>query len=150
MATNTTTRRSTLASIFSTLALASLGAVALVWLSVQPAQANHNDPTASFQGLATVEGENVPVGTPVSAYVRGVKVMETQTFDIDGDSVYSIDIGRDDENTKAIEGARENDLVVFHIDGHRSARDAFWQNGTIQYLDIDGQTDEPPVTIAAR
>lgn len=150
MATKSSTRRPAIVTILSTLALASLGALALAWLSIQPAQADHNDPVASFQGQATVEGENVPVGTTVSAYVRGVKVDETSTFDIDGASVYSIDIGADDLSTEAIEGARENDLVVFRIADHRADKSAFWTNGTVQYLNIDGQTEEPPVTIAAR
>ena len=151
MATKFSTRRPAILTILSTAALATLGALALAWLSITPAQATDNSPTASFQGLATVEGEDVAIGTTVSAYVRGVKVHETRTFDIDGDSVYSIDIGADDTRTEAVEGARDNDLVVFYIDQRRADAGGIWHDGTIQYLDIDGQSaDEPPVTIAAR
>lgn len=150
MATKTAARRPTIIKALSTIALASLGAVALAWMSITPAQANRTEATASFQGRATLEGESVPVGTPVSAYVRGVKVHETSTFDIDGDSVYSIDIGADDQNTEAIEGARDNDLIVFRIGEHRVEEGAIWHDGTIQTLDINGKSTEAPVTIATR
>lgn len=150
MATRSRSNRPAIVNVISTVALATFGALALVWMSIVPAQANRSNATASFQGRATVEGENVPVGTAVSAYVRGVKVDETSTFDIDGNSVYSIDIGTDDENTDVIEGARDSDLIVFRIGEHGAEESAIWRDGTVQTVNIDGKLRDEPVTIATR
>ena len=150
MATTSRIRRPAV-KLLSATVLATLGVLALVWLSIKPAQAVDHRPAACFHGKATIEGKGVPVGTTVAAYVRGVKVQETYTFDIDGNSVYSIDISADDASTEAIDGAREDDLVVFHISDRRADKSAFWHAGTVQYLDIDGQpNDAPSATIAAR
>ena len=148
----TKTSRSARVKYLAVAALAPLCALAIAGVSAQSAQADQAVAKSSLQGQATVDGRKVVVGTPVTAWVRGEMVAETRTFDIDGMSVYSLEIARDDDNTLAIEGARESELITFRIHDHMAQETGVWLSGKSQFLDLHGDSEarEEPVTIARK
>ena len=145
------TRRSARLKNLVNAAALPLCAVALMGLGNSGAQATQSAPVTSFQGVATIDGHKVPAGTPVTAWVRGVKVVETHTFDIDGTSVYALEIGQDNEDTGIVEGARTSDLITFRVQGHPTHDTSLWHAYKSQFLDLNGDTtaEQSPITIAS-
>jgi hypothetical protein len=101
---------------------------------------------SSFYGAVKVNGANVPVGTIVSAWINGVKYVETTVLLYAGDTVYSLNVPGDDPETPGIEGGVSGDIVVFHIGDQVTDQTGFWQSGTNVGLDlaytVAGELDE--------
>ena len=88
---------------------------------------------ASVWGTVKAYGLNVSEGTLVSAWIDGVKYVESTTTFAGADSVYTIDVPGDDPETPGIEGGREGDTITFgnktlnilHVPGHAPGNVAF-------------------------
>jgi len=85
---------------------------------------------ASFYGTVTVNGTDAPEGTPVSAWIDGVRYATTDAFTFDGRSMYALDVPADDPATPEVDGGRPGDTIVFHVGGLKADQTAAWQGGT--------------------
>ncbi len=102
-----------------------------------PVQAAEAPPLpSSFYGTVTLDGADVPAGTPVTAWVRGVQVAQAPSRTTDGDSVYVIDVPADDPATPQIEGGREGQAVLFKVDGYAAGQLGTWRSGVVAELNL--------------
>ena len=86
---------------------------------------------SSFYGTVRVNGDYVPAGTIISAWINGVQYLETQTLIYNGESVYTIDVAGDDPSTPGIiEGGIQGDTIAFQIGSNLAEQTAIWQTGT--------------------
>jgi hypothetical protein len=91
---------------------------------------------SSFYGAVKENGENVPVGAFVTAWINGVQYAYSTTQLYQGDTVYSLDIPGDDASTPAIEGGIPGDVVTFKINGLDTPETGVWQSGKNVMLDL--------------
>ena len=99
---------------------------------------------SSFRGTVKWNnGNNVPEGTTVSAWINGVQYAETQSQMDAGDSVYAIDVPGDDPETTEIEGGVEGDTVVFKVGDSTSSQTRTWYTGT----DVELNLTAPPTAV---
>ena len=97
----------------STLAIMVLACVLLATFTV--AKAVPPSPS-SFSGRVTINGQNVPDGTEMSAWIDGVKYATASSSTYEGHSVYLLDIPGDDPTSlDVIEGGVDDDTIVFRI-----------------------------------
>ncbi|MGD2070079.1 MAG: PKD domain-containing protein, partial [Gemmatimonadota bacterium] len=91
---------------------------------------------SAFYGAVTVGGAPVAPGTPVSAWLGGEPFAETGTFEVDGASVFRLDVPGDVADTAAVEGGVEGQEVVFRIGNAVAAETALWSDGTVTRVDL--------------
>ena len=92
---------------------------------------------SSFRGTVKWNnGNNVPEGTTVSAWINGVKYAETQSQIDSGDSVYAIDVPGDDLETPGVEGGVEGDTIVFKVGDSTAGQTGTWHTGTDVELNL--------------
>jgi len=91
---------------------------------------------SSFYGTVQINGENVEVGTVISAWIDGVQYASTTVILHEGVSVFAIDVPGDDTSTSGIiEGGKQGEPIVFKIGDLVADETAIWQTGT--YLPQD-------------
>ena len=101
---------------------------------------------SGFYGTAQVNGENVPEGTIVGAWIDGVQYATTDTIMYEGFSVYSFDVPGDDPATSGlIEGGVAGDTIVFKIGDIEALQTGTWSSGSNVNLDLSTQA----VTVTA-
>src|SRR5512137_2084430 len=110
-------------------------ATGLLLTNVAPALAVPPMPS-SFYGTVLEAGVNVPVGTPVTAWINGVQYAATTTIMNGGVSVYSLDVPGDEDGTVPVEGGVPGDTVVFHVNDLVADQTAPWQSGTNVELNL--------------
>jgi len=91
---------------------------------------------ASFYGTVTVNGTDAPEGTPVSAWIDGVRYATTDAFTFDGRSMYALDVPADDPATPEVDGGRPGYTIVLRIGGLKADQTATWHGGTNSRLDL--------------
>ena len=91
---------------------------------------------SSFYGKVKVDGENVPDGTVVEAWINGKVYTEAKTQTYQGDSVYAMDVTGDDASTNDIEGGIEGDQIEFKVAGQTAGQTGEWHSGTNTNLDL--------------
>lgn len=96
---------------------------------------------SSFYGTVTINGNNAPVGTVVSAWINGVQYAFSQTILYGTQSVYSLDVPGDDPATPAIEGGVEGDAIEFRIGGQPAQEVGYWHSGTNLPLNLSLLSD---------
>ncbi len=85
---------------------------------------------ASFYGTVKSSGENVPIGTQVSARINGVQYAVSPYTVFNGETVYSLNVPGDDPETPGIiEGGVSGDTIVFFVGSIQAAQTAIWQGG---------------------
>jgi uncharacterized repeat protein (TIGR01451 family) len=99
---------------------------------------------SSFYGAVTLDGADVPAGTPITAWVRGVQVAQAPSRTTDGDAVYVIDVPADDPATSQIEGGREGQAVLFKVDGYAAGQLGTWRSGVVTELNLDAVGHDGP------
>jgi len=91
---------------------------------------------SSFYGAVKLDGANVPDGTIVSAWIRGVKYAQTQTLTYQGDSVYAVRVPGDDAETPGVEGGVEGDTIIFRVGEATAVQTGTWHEGTDVELNL--------------
>jgi len=91
---------------------------------------------SSFYGAVTVGGSPVAAGTPVSAWVGDVPFAETGTFEVDGESVFRLDVPGDVLETAAVEGGVDGQEVVFRVGNAVAPATGTWLDGTVARVDL--------------
>ncbi|MBC7345143.1 MAG: hypothetical protein H5U03_06980, partial [Clostridia bacterium] len=104
---------------------------------------------SAFFGTVQVNGENVPNGTVVSAWIAGVKYAETTTFitlvNSQQVSVYTLTVPGDDPSTPEVEGGNEGDTVVFKVGQFQSEESGTWHEGADCELNLNVWDHNPQV-----
>ena len=85
---------------------------------------------SSFWGTVQVNGENIPEGTIVSAWIDGVQYASSESGMWEGYSAYSLDVPGDDPSTDPIEGGVLDDTIVFKIGDSEAAQTGSWVSGS--------------------
>lgn len=92
---------------------------------------------SSFYGTVNENGENVPVGTIITAWINGVQYGITESLVYLGQSVYALDVPGDDPSTVGIiEGGIHGDTVVFKIGSNLADLTGVWKSGTNQLMNL--------------
>ena len=91
---------------------------------------------SSFYGAVTVGGSPVAAGTPVSAWLGDVPFAETGTFEVDGESVFRLDVPGDVIETAAVEGGVDGQEVVFRVGNAVAPATGTWLDGTVARVDL--------------
>jgi len=91
---------------------------------------------SSFYGTVTLDGAAVPAGTPIAAWVGGLKVAETLTTLAGSNSVFVLDVPGDRPATPEVEGGREGQPILFRVGGYAAAQIALWRSGTVTPLNL--------------
>lgn len=121
------------------LALQSLGASRAI---AQPAL------PSSFYGTVKYEGQNVPVGTPITAYIENVRYAITYARLEGLDTVFQINIGADNPDTLIEETAEavEGKLIEFRVNNNViDDINPIWHTGTNVMLDLAYYDNRVPV-----
>jgi hypothetical protein len=91
---------------------------------------------ASFYGVVTKNGADLPEGVTIMAVINN-KVYAGNTVKIyEGESVYSLVVPGDDPTTDVIEGGVQGDKIYFNVDGILADQTATWQSGSSLELDL--------------
>ena len=114
--------------------LAAIGLLLACWL-VTPAPIAAIPPApATFYGPVKVNGQNIPDGTEISAWIGGVKYVQAASFGFQGSSYYNLSVpGDDPDTTGAKEGGAEGERIIFMIGGSQANETATWQPGFSPY-----------------
>jgi PKD repeat protein len=91
---------------------------------------------STFYGTVQVNGEDVPAGTPVSAWIDSIQYAEADSMVVEGDSVFAIDVPGDDPDTSFIEGGGEGDTITFQVSGILADQTALWTGGEVSELNL--------------
>ncbi len=100
-------------------------------------------PSSFYDTVKWNNGNNVPEGTTVSAWINGVKYAETESQMDSGDSVYAIDVPGDDLETTEVEGGVEGDTIVFKVGDSTASQTGTWHTGT----DVELNLTAPPTAV---
>ena len=96
---------------------------------------------SSFWGTVRINGQNVPVGTEISAWINGTRYAWMASFTYPGwGSVYALDVPGDQIGTPQIEGGKAGDMVRFKVGNYWADQTALWCSGTNTRLDLTAST----------
>lgn len=107
------------------LTIALILVIALLFISFTLVKAFPPIPS-SFWGTVKVNGENIPEGTIVSAWIDGVQYATCLSGIWEGNSAYSLDVPGDDPSTDPIEGGVLDDTIVFKIGDNAATQTGNW------------------------
>ena len=109
----------------------------ILFINVTPALAVPPLPS-SFYGTVKLDGENVPGGIQVTAWINDVQYTYSNIQIYEGDTVYSLDVSGDDSSTTGvIEGGTQGDTVIIKIGDRIADETGTWQTGTNQSLNLN-------------
>ena len=83
----------------------------------------------TFWGTVSIDGEDAPNGTVVSAWIDDVQIAKASVFVSNRGPIYSLDIPADDPDTPKREGGNEGDVIIFRIDGELADVRDTWHSG---------------------
>jgi hypothetical protein len=104
-------------------------------------------PASSFHGVIRVNGENLPDGLLVVAWINGEAYASSYTQTDQGNSVYSLEVPGDDPDTPEREGGREGDTVQFELGSVLTDQAGTWHSGTSVQLDLTLLASGVPPTL---
>ena len=111
--------------------------ITLLWLGAHPIHVLAFPPLpSSFWGTVQVNGENVPDGTQITAWIYGMQYGQTQTMLYEGQSVYALVVPGDDLSTTPVEGGTQGAQIEFRIADAPTDQEGIWQSGTNVELDL--------------
>ena len=111
--------------------------ITLLWLGAHPIHVLAFPPLpSSFWGTVQVNGENVPDGTQITAWIYGMQYGQTQTMLYEGQSVYALVVPGDDLSTAPVEGGTQGAQIEFRVDGVPTDQEGVWQSGTNSELNL--------------
>ncbi len=115
----------------------------LVILIIYPSNALAEPPPlpSSFYGTVKVDGKNVPTGTSITAWIRGVRYGAPATVTLyKNDTVFSLSIPGDELSTEQVEGGVGGDVVQFRIGNQPIDQQGSWKSGTNIQLNLSYNT----------
>jgi hypothetical protein len=83
----------------------------------------------SVWGTVKVNGANVAVDTPVTAWCSGLQAGTTLTQIFEGQSVYALDVNGDDPEVLGKDGCVSGETVSFRIGQQEADQTASWTSG---------------------
>ena len=98
---------------------------------------------AGFWGTVRLNGRNIAEGTPVTAWVDGVQVAQTNAIIINGASMYNLDVPADASDTPRLDGGYNDAKVRFMIGTVWADPFAYWQSGEVTQFPIDHRDKRP-------
>jgi hypothetical protein len=106
---------------------------------------------SSFYGIVQVDGVNVETGTKIQALINDQVFAESFVQMYVGDSVYSITVPGDDNETNQVDGGREGERIVFVIGNIMADQTGEWHSGTNLELNLSGSSSNQigNITIAS-
>ena len=87
--------------------------------TVSQSQAVQPSPS-SFYGTVKINGSNVPAGTSISAWIKGIQYVSAATTRSNGKTDYRLDIPGDDPEKVGNQGGKEGDAIIFQFNPDRS------------------------------
>ena len=93
-------------------------------------------PTSSFHGSVTVNGSNVPVGTPITAWIDGVRYASAATTLVTGTTVYNLNVPRDLPEAAGEHINKEGDTIVFLVGDLIASQTGTWHSNSDVLLDL--------------
>lgn len=111
----------------------------LIICQIVPAQAVPPIPS-SFWGTVTINGENAPAGTEITARIDGIVRANTTVKFYNGESIYSLDVPGEDGPPG---DSGDEQMIVFYIGNHPAAQTAVWQSGKNVELNLTALTVPP-------
>lgn len=100
---------------------------------------------SSIYGTVKVDGANVPVGAPISAWIEGVQyAVDLAKLNKGGNTVYSLTVPADDPTTEKIEGGTAGDEIIFHIGDLVAVQTGTWAGGNQVNINLTGTTAATP------
>lgn len=100
---------------------------------------------SSLYGAVRLNGADIPDGTRIEALIKDKVVAFTQSLTYQGDSVYALDIPRDDLSTALVEGGVDGDVITFKIGGILADQSGTWRSATNLKLDLSTSTTSTPL-----
>lgn len=88
---------------------------------------------SSFYGTVQLDGQNVPVGTEISAWVDAVKVSQTNVILFDDMSVYALDV--------ALAFNPQNATIIFRIGDNQSDINGYFAGGSNINLNLSANSE---------
>jgi len=79
---------------------------------------------------------NASSGDVMVAFVSSQEIAHTTVFVADGQNVYRMALPADDPNTPAREGARENEVIAFAVNGYPLLEKVIWHSGHVDRIDL--------------
>lgn len=97
---------------------------------------------SSFYGRVTVNGQDVPAGTPITVGSWGLVYAQTTSLMYEGSSVYSVNVPGDHPDTPEREGGREGEVLQFTVAGVLANQTATWHSGSNHEHALSGPNEE--------
>lgn len=91
---------------------------------------------AGFYGTLKINGANVPVGLPVTAWIGGVPYATAYAASYLENTVFTLSVPGDDPSTPAKEGGIQGETIEFKIGGISASPTAPWSSGTNVELNL--------------
>lgn len=111
--------------------------IALCWLGSESGARAVPPPPCVFFGAVSVNGEDVPAGTPISAWIGGQKVAEEPSLIYLGRSYYRLSVPGDDPLDPLDQyGGKPGDTIYFRVGDLPAAQTAMWQEAGTQELNL--------------
>jgi hypothetical protein len=89
-----------------------------------------------FHGTVKVNGSNVPLGTPITAWIDGVWYASAKTTLASGNTVYDLDVPKNPQAASIQNASKEGDTVLFHIGDLTASQTGIWHSNTDVLLDL--------------
>ena len=118
------------------IAITFFGSLLIVAIVVSIVQASPPSIPASFYGTVSINGDNVPLETDVSAWINGELVITVPVTLVSGTTVYAMDIPGDNPSTPKMDGGKHGDKVIFYIGTQRADQTGTWLSGHNQELNL--------------
>ena len=118
------------------IAIIFFGLLLIVAIAVGNAQAGPPPLPSSFYGTVSINGDNVPLETEVSAWIDGELIITVPVTLVSGTTVYAMDILGDNPSTAEIDGGKHGDRVIFYIGTQRAEQTGTWLSGHNKELNL--------------
>ena len=91
---------------------------------------------SNFHGTVKVNGSNVPVGTPVTAWIDGVRYASATTTLVSGNTVYDLIVPKNPPSAANKSVSKEGDTIQFQVGDLMASQTGTWYSDTSVILDL--------------
>jgi hypothetical protein len=90
----------------------------------------------AFWGNVSINGQNIPAGTLITAWISDTQVTQTTALIRNGASVYTLDIPGDNPDTPALDGGNPGEVVRFKVGTWWAEESGTWQTGDASNMNL--------------